>query len=215
MRTRPYGSWTRENRRTRYYRSKWRPNRSLLVLLGLVLVLVSVGVVFGDIQKAEDGSAPPPKSETMKLTVPSMKRVKDIPVYNAPASDESALHDGALHVEGTGFPWQNEANVYIAGHRLGYPRTKSFLVFWDLNELRRGQRVVLSDSEGQRYVYRVFERFVVGPNDGSVKEPIPGKNIVSLQTCTLPDYAERLIVRAELVRTLPAPAPRQAMAAGQ
>jgi sortase A len=180
------------------------------VLLGLVLVLVSVGVVFADIQKAEDGAAAPPKSETMKLTVPSMKRVKDVPVYNAPATDESALHDGALHVEGTGFPWQNEANVYIAGHRLGYPRTRSFLVFWDLNELRRGERVVLSDSEGQRYVYRVFERFVVGPHDGSVKEPVPGKNIVSLQTCTLPDYAERLIVRAELVKTLPAaPAPQQ------
>jgi sortase A len=212
----PYGSWTRENRRTRYYGSKWRPNRSLLVLLGLALVLASVGVVFADIRRAEDVAAVPaaePKSETMKLTVPSMKRVRGIPVYNAPATDESALHDGALHVEGTGFPWQGEANVYIAGHRLGYPRTKSFLVFWDLNKLRRGQRVVLSDSEGQRYVYRVFDRLVVGPDDGSVKEPVPGKNIVSLQTCTLPDYAERLIVRAELVKTLQPPAQQQAMAA--
>ncbi|HZF59483.1 MAG TPA: sortase, partial [Rubrobacter sp.] len=69
-----------------------------------------------------------------------------------------------------------------------------------------------SDSEGQRYVYRVFERFVVGPDDGSVKEPVPGKNIVSLQTCTLPDYAERLIVRAELVRTLPPPPAQQQQA---
>jgi sortase A len=182
------------------------------VLLGLTLVLVSVGVVFADIQKAEDVAAAPPKSETMRLTVPSMKRATNVPVYNAPATDKSALHDGALHVEGTGFPWQNEANVYIAGHRLGYPRTRSFLVFWDLNELRRGQRVVLSDSEGQRYVYRVFERFIVGPNDGSVKDPVPGKNIVSLQTCTLPDYSERLIVRAELVRTLPPPPAQQQQA---
>lgn len=212
MRARPYGSWTRENRRTRYYRSKWRPNRGLLVLLGLVLILVSVGVVFVDIRKAEDTAAAP-KSETMRLTVPSLNRVRDVPVYNGPATDESALHDGTLHVEGTGFPWQSEANVYIAGHRLGYPRTKSFLVFWDLNKLRTGQRVLLTDSEGQRYVYRVFDRFVVGPNDASVKEPVPGKNIVSLQTCTLPDYAERLIVRAELVKTLPAPAPQQASAA--
>ena len=28
--------------------------------------------------------------------------------------------------------------------------------------------------------------------------PIEGKNIVSLQTCTLPDYAKRVIYRAEL-----------------
>lgn len=213
MRTRPYESWTRENRRTRYYRGsrKWRPNRGLLLLTGLALVLASVGVVFADVQKAEEYTAAP-KSTTMKLTVPSMKRVRDVPVYNAPASNKAALHDGTLHVEGTGYPWQREANVYIAGHRLGYPRTRSFLVFWDLNELRRGQRVVLTDSEGRRYIYRVFDRLVVGPNDGYVKEVIPGRNIVSLQTCTLPDYADRLIVRAELAKTLPAPQ-RQASAA--
>ena len=201
MRTRPYGSWTRENRRARPRGSKWRPNRGLLVLLGLALVLASLGVVFADVQKAEE-AAVAPKSETMRLTIPKMKRVKDVPVYNGPATDESALHDGTLHVEDTGFPWQRQANVYIAGHRLGYPRTKSFLVFWDLNELRKGHRVMLTDSEGRRYVYRVFDRFVVGPDDASVKEPIPGKNVVSLQTCTLPDYAERLVVRAELVRTV-------------
>jgi len=212
VRTRPYGSWTRENSRKRYYRSRWRPNRGLLVLLGLSLVLVSVGAVFSDIQKAEEYTATP-KSTTMKLTVPSMKRVKNVPVYNGPATNESALRDGTLHVEGTGYPWHRQANVYIAGHRLGYPRTKSFLVFWDLNRLGEGERVLLTDSEGRRYVYRVFDRFVVGPDDGSVKEPVPRKNIVSLQTCTLPDYAERLIVRAELVRTLPAPAPQQASAA--
>jgi sortase A len=183
------------------------------VLLGFALVLVSVGVVFVDIQKAEEVAAVP-KSETMKLTIPSMNRVKGVPVYNGPATDKSALHDGALHVEGTGFPWQTQANVYIAGHRLGYPRTKSFLVFWDLNKLRRGHKVVLRDSEGQRYVYRVFDRVIVGPNDVSVKEPVPGKNIVSLQTCTLPDYAERLIVRAKLVKTVQPPAQQQQAMAG-
>jgi sortase A len=181
----------------------------LLVGLGLVLVVAAVGIVLADVRKAgESGQAP--KSETMRLTVPSMKRVKAVPVYNGPATDESALHDGTLHVEGTGFPWQRQANVYIAGHRLGYPRTESFLVFWDLNKLRPGHRVLLTDSEGQRYVYRVFDRVVVGPNDASVKDPIPGKNIVSLQTCTLPDYAERLVVRAELVKTVQVPAAEQA-----
>ncbi len=172
------------------------------MLLGLILVGASIGVVLADIQKAEEATTAAPKSETMRLTIPQMKRVKDVPVYDGPASDESALHDGTLHVEDTGFPWQRQANVYIAGHRLGYPRTKSFLVFWDLNRLREGHRVMLTDSEGQRYVYRVFDRFVVGPDDASVKDPIPGKNVVSLQTCTLPDYAERLVVRAELVRTV-------------
>ena len=40
------------------------------------------------------------------------------------ANDEAALHDGTLHVNGTGFPWQNGSNVYIAGHRMGFPGTE-------------------------------------------------------------------------------------------
>jgi len=185
----------------------WRPNRGLLVLAGLALILLSAGFVFLDIRKAgEEAGAPPPKKDTtMELTIPSMKRVQNVPVYTGTAGDESALHDGTLHLKGTSFPWQQDANVYIAGHRLGYPHTKSWLVFWDLNELRRGGRVVLTDSDGTKYVYRVYDRFILGPNDTSAMEPVVGKNVISLQTCTLPNYAERLIVRAELVKTVQGP----------
>jgi sortase A len=31
-----------------------------------------------------------------------------------------------------------------------------------------------------------------------VLAPVDGKNIVTLQTCTLPDYTNRLLVRGEL-----------------
>jgi sortase A len=212
VRTQHYGSWTREGKSRRYFRSVWRPDRSLLVLTGLVLILLSVGLVFLDVRRAGDeaGASPPPKKDvTMKLSIPSMKRVENVPVYTAAANNEPALHDGTLHLKGTGFPWQREANVYIAGHRLGYPRTKSFLVFWDLNRLRTGRKVVLTDSEGERYIYRVYDRFVVAPDDTSATKPVAGRNIVSLQTCTLPNYTERLIVRAELTKTVQGPAPRQ------
>jgi sortase A len=182
------------------------------VLAGLSLILLSVGIVFLDVKRAGDeaSASPPPKKDvTMKLSIPSMKRVHNVPVYTAPAYDEPALHDGTLHLKGTGFPWQRDANVYIAGHRLGYPRTKSFLVFWDLNRLRTGRKVVLTDSQGERYIYRVYDRFVVGPDDTSATKPVAGRNIVSLQTCTLPNYTERLIVRAELTKTVQGPAPRR------
>ena len=32
-----------------------------------------------------------------------------------------------------------------------------------------------------------------------VTQPIEGKNVLTLQTCTLPDYSQRLIVQAERV----------------
>ncbi|HEY6689860.1 MAG TPA: class E sortase [Rubrobacter sp.] len=211
MRTERYGSWTREGKSTRYFTFGWRPNRKVLVLAGLVLILLSAVLVFLDVRRAgeEAGASPPKKDVTMKLSIPSMKHVENVPVYTAAANNKPALHDGTLHLAGTGFPWQREANVYIAGHRLGYPRTKSFLVFWDLNRLRMGRRVVLTDSEGDRYIYRVYDRFVLGPDDASATKPIAGRNVVSLQTCTLPNYKERLIVRAELERILQGPAPRQ------
>jgi sortase A len=209
VRTEHYESWTSERKGRRYYRSGWRPGRKVLVLAGLALILFSAGLVFLDVRTAGEVTAPPTKrDETMKLFIPSMKHVDRVPVYTADARNQPALRNGTLHLAGTGFPWQREANVYIAGHRLGYPRTKSFLVFWDLNRLRMGRRVVLTDSEGERYIYRVYDRFVLGPDDASATKPVAGKNVVSLQTCTLPNYKDRLIVRAELVRILQGPAPR-------
>lgn len=209
MRTERYESWTSERKRRRYNRSGWRPGRKVLVLAGLALILFSAGLVFVDVRGAGEETAPPPKRDvTMKLSIPSMKHVHRVPVYTADAHNQPALRNGTLHLAGTGFPWQREANVYIAGHRLGYPRTKSFLVFWDLNRLRMGRRVVLTDSEGERYIYRVYDRFVLGPDDASATKPVAGKNVVSLQTCTLPNYTDRLIVRAELVRIMQGQAPR-------
>jgi sortase A len=205
-----YESWTSERKGRRYYRSGWRPGRKVLVLAGVVLILFSAGLVFLDVRTAGEETAPPKRDETMKLSIPSMKHVDNVPVYTADARNQPALRNGTLHLAGTGFPWQREANVYIAGHRLGYPRTKSFLVFWDLNRLRMGRRVVLTDSEGDRYIYRVYDRFVLGPDDASATKPVAGKNVVSLQTCTLPSYTDRLIVRAELVRILQGQAPRPA-----
>jgi sortase A len=205
-----YESWTSERKGRRYYRSGWWPGRKVLVLAGLALILFSAGLVFLDVRTAGEETAPPKRDETMKLSIPSMKHVDNVPVYTAAAHNQPALRNGTLHLAGTGFPWQREANVYIAGHRLGYPRTKSFLVFWDLNRLRMGRRVVLTDSEGERYIYRVYDRFVLGPDDASATKPVAGKNVVSLQTCTLPSYKDRLIVRAELVRILQGQAPRPA-----
>jgi len=205
-----YESWTSERKGRRYYRSGWWPGRKVLVLAGVVLILFSAGLVFLDVRTAGEETAPPKRDETMKLSIPSMKHVDNVPVYTADAHNQPALRNGTLHLAGTGFPWQREANVYIAGHRLGYPRTKSFLVFWDLNWLRMGRRVVLTDSEGERYIYRVYDRFVLGPDDASATKPVAGKNVVSLQTCTLPSYKDRLIVRAELVRILQGQAPRPA-----
>ena len=162
------------------------------------LTLIGYSFLIGDPFAGAAIAQKPPGNAEMTLTVPEMRRVDHVPVYTGAAGDKSALHDGTLHVRGTGFPWQEGSNVYIAGHRMGFPGTRSYLVFWDLNTLENGDKVILTDSSGTRYTYSVYKSLVVDPDALYVTKPVPGKSVITLQTCTLPDYSQRLIVRAEL-----------------
>jgi sortase A len=141
-----------------------------------------------------------PENKMLRMTIPKMSQIRNDTVPYSESDDKDAFHDhAAVHLRGTGNPWDRHPNVYIAGHRLGFPGTDSWLAFWDLNVLRKGDMIYLKDAAGDRYAYKVFKKFIVGPNEVSVTRPLPGRNIVSLQTCTLPDYSERLIVQAEKV----------------
>lgn len=149
-------------------------------------------------KKARKGSLKAPKDDALELTVPKMKRVDGVEVFDAPASDNETLDKGAMHIKGTGYPWQKGANVFIAGHRLGYKDTDSYLLFRDLDTLERGDNIFLTDSEGRRYTYKVFKEFTVKPDAVEVMRPGKNRNIISLQSCTLPDYKARIIVQGEL-----------------
>ena len=151
-------------------------------------------------QEQESEALEGPEDRTLKVTIPAMARVDNATVPDADGDDEDALGGhAAIHLKGTGFPWQEEANVYLAGHRLGYPGTDSFLGFWDLDDLQGGDEIYVEDADGEEYIYRVFRSFVVDPTDISVVETMPGRNVMTLQTCTLPDYSQRLVVQAELI----------------
>jgi sortase A len=141
-----------------------------------------------------------PRDKTLWVSVPKMNRVHNSTIPYAGGTDENAFRNHAgVHLLGTGFPWNRQANVYIAGHRLGYVGTPSWLAFWDLNEVDVGDRIFVTDAMGREYVYKVFKDFVVDPMDVFVTRPVKGKNILTLQSCTLPDYSRRLIIQAEQV----------------
>ena len=143
-----------------------------------------------------------PPDTTMYLTIPAIG-LYDVLVQDG--TSEPILTEGAGHVPGTGFPWIEGSNTYIAGHRLGYPGTGSDLVFWDLPSLVAGDEIILEDSLGQTYTYYVTEILEVSPYDLSVTAPTGG-DIVSLQTCIEdygdywtagPNWLARYVVRAE------------------
>jgi sortase A len=137
-----------------------------------------------------------PEDKTLYITVPKIG-LQGVPAYDEVS--EEALEKGTAHIPATGYPWQEEANVYVAGHRLGYPGTGSDRVFYDLDQLVPGDEIFVTDSAGTEYAYRVIEQIVVPPDNVEVMNPVPGKSLLSLQTCTLPDYADRIVVQAELV----------------
>jgi LPXTG-site transpeptidase (sortase) family protein len=155
---------------------------------------------------AEKPAAPAniPPDTTMYLTIPKIGLI-DIPVFEG--TSEAILFQGVGHVAGTGYPWAPGSNTYIAGHRFGYPGTVSDHVFWNLPALAAGDQIVIEDSLGQVYTYRVSEVLEVYPTDLSVTRATE-RDVVSLQTCIEnfgdywtpgPNWFARYIVRGERV----------------
>jgi sortase A len=140
-----------------------------------------------------------PPGAIMSLSIRSMG-LENVPVLSS--NSIRALDQGVIHLPGTSYPWSDtpERNVYLAGHRLGWPGTGSHLVFYRLNELGGGERVTLRDREGRRYQYMVIESFTVGAEDRWVTGRVRGRDLLTLQTCTpIPTFEKRLIVRAERI----------------
>ena len=140
-----------------------------------------------------------PGGAALGLTIGSIG-LYDVPVLRS--NTQGALDNGVIHARGTSMPWSGtpERNVYLAGHRLGWPGTGSHLVFYRLGELSRGDEISLKGRDGGRYAYRVTESFVVSPEDTWVMGRIRGRDMLTLQTCTpIPGFQKRLIVRAERV----------------
>ena len=133
-------------------------------------------------KEAEEAATPPPPSDpTMSLTVPRLGLYGDTVRNSAKPND---LHRGAIKVPVTGFPWEGGANTYIAGHRVGFAGTESYYQFYDLPAMQKDDAVYLTDANGTTYEYRVTEIFAVSPSENWVTAPIPGRDIVTLQTCT-------------------------------
>jgi len=158
---------------------------------------------------AEEPVAPVPATNDFWLTIPKLG-LYDNYVTNSDA--HSALDYGATKRTDTGFPWQNNANTYIVGHRLGWPGTGSDHIFYNLPLLNYGDKVYLYDANGTVYTYEVTEIYEVLPSETWVTRPVPGRPMVSLQTCienygdywTMgPNWFVRYIVRADRVAVTP------------
>lgn len=155
--------------------------------------------------EAKPAGPPPPQDKTMYLTVPKMD-LYDNAVVNS--SDPVAMDYSATKLEESGFPWQESANPYISAHRLGWPGTASYYQFYNLPLMAYGDVIYLTDANGTTYTYEVTEIFEVAPNEVWVSNPVAGRDMISLQTCTEyygdywtmgPNWSTRYVVRGDRI----------------
>src|SRR5215218_9472673 len=130
--------------------------RTLAIFVAAIIAALGVIVAY------QRPIASEPADHNMTLTIPAIG-VDEVPVHTGPVTDEAGLRNGVLHVRGTGFPWERDANIYIAGHDLGFPATPSDKVFWNLRTLQDGDKIYLTDANGTRYTYTVYNKFIIKP----------------------------------------------------
>ena len=137
-------------------------------------------------------------SSAMKITVPRLG-LEDVAV---PTGTRQAELDkqGIMHLRGSGLPWMAGSNTFITGHALGFPWTRVPYAFYKLDKMKPGDEIFVTDEDGRKYTFTVYDTMTVEPGDYWVTYPVEGKTVISLQSCTpIPTFKHRLIVRGELV----------------
>lgn len=118
------------------------------------------------------------------------------PLYVVNGVTLNDLTRGPGHYPGTALPGE-DGNFAVAGHRTTYGAP-----FFNLDQLRRDDEIVVTAPDGEEYVYTVRRQEIVAPGATWVIGPDPlkrDKPVLTLTTCH-PRFsnAQRLIVFAEL-----------------
>jgi sortase A len=117
----------------------------------------------------------------------------DVSEYVIEGTDTGSLRKGPGHYPETPLPGAR-GTAAIAGHRTTYGAP-----FRDIDELRRGQRIVVDMPDG-RFVYRVERTKIVDDQDLSVLRPVGHRRLMLSACHPLYSAAERVIVFARQVR---------------
>jgi len=148
---------------------------------------------------------PTPPTDDLWMSIPALGLYDN---YVTNSGSHAAMDYGAIKLPETAFPWQDNANTYIAAHRLGWPGTASYHQFYNLPLLAEGDVIYLGDVNGTTYTYEVTGFREITPNETWVTAPQAGRDMVSLQTCienfgnywTMgPNWYVRYIVQADRV----------------
>jgi sortase A len=165
-------------------------------------------------ESEQQASGPPPipqpATNDLWMDIPALGLDDN---YVANTDSHAAMDAGAIKLPSAGFPWQENANTYIAAHRLGWPGTASDHQFYNLVNMQLGDKIYLYDANGTVYTYEVSGFAEVLPSETWVTSAQAGRDMISLQTC-IEDYGDywtmgpnwyvRYVVQADRVSVDPA-----------
>ena len=113
-----------------------------------------------------------------------------LPVYHGTSA--KVLEEGVGHLYGSSFPTGGEGTHTVLSSHRGLP---SKTLFTDLDQMQEGDLFFL-DILGEEMAYRVEEILTIEPEETEALEIIPGKDYVTLVTCTPYGInSHRLLVR--------------------
>ena len=128
----------------------------------------------------------------------------DLPVYHG--TEDATLLKGLGHLRGTSLPVGGKGTrSVITGHR----GLASAEMFTRLDEIVKGDTFTIEVFD-EVLTYKVIEKIVVNPDETKKIAAVPGKDLVTLITCTpLGINTQRILVTGE--RVIPTPAADKAL----
>ena len=122
----------------------------------------------------------------------------DLPIRHG--TGPNAIEHGVGHLEGTSLPIGGTGNRSVLTSHRGLPEAT---LFTDLNQAKKGDTFSVTVMD-QVLVYQVVEIKIIDPSDIEVIEAVPGRDLVTLITCTpLGVNTQRIVVTGERVTPTP------------
>lgn len=139
---------------------------------------------------------PGPSDVMARLRVPAIDL--DLPVFHG--TSDATLLQGVGHLQGTSLPVGGEGTrSVLTGHR----GLASATMFTNLDRVKKGD-IFSVDVLDQVLTYRVTEIQVVDPDDSEGIRAVPGKDLMTLVTCTpLGINTHRILITGERVDPTP------------
>lgn len=137
-----------------------------------------------------------PTGTLARLRVPSIDL--DLPVYHG--TSDATLLKGVGHLQGTSLPVGGAGTrSVLTGHR----GLANATMFTNLNHVKKGDLFSV-EVLGEVFTYRVFSINVVAPEDTEEIRAVPGRDLMTLITCTpLGVNTHRILITGERVDPTP------------